>query len=126
MCRRREAPARALRSGARALRHLSEGKIACSRCYSSRLIAARESRGICTRLRQRRGELSVLFVKQNIETKGRVARACFGGLLLLAAGCLAPSSGVLAGIFVAAAIFTIFEAFRGWCAFRACGIKTPL
>lgn len=64
-------------------------------------------------------------MKPNIDRKGRVARGGLGVLFLLAAGCLAPYNVLLAVAFLLIAIFTLFEAFRGWCAVRACGIKTP-
>ncbi|CAN5763645.1 hypothetical protein BH20VER1_BH20VER1_08140 [soil metagenome] len=65
-------------------------------------------------------------MKRNIENNGRIARGGIGLLLLLAAGVLVPVSGILAVLFALAGLFTIFEALKGWCAVRACGIKTPL
>ena len=32
----------------------------------------------------------------------------------------------LGGVLLASAVFVAFEALRGWCALRACGIKTKL
>jgi hypothetical protein len=64
-------------------------------------------------------------VKPNIDSKGRAARGGIGALLLLAAGCLVPVNGLLAVLFTLAALFTFYEAVKGWCALRACGIKTP-
>jgi hypothetical protein len=34
-------------------------------------------------------------------------------------------NGILAVIFLVAGLFTLYEAAQGWCALRACGIKTP-
>jgi hypothetical protein len=65
-------------------------------------------------------------MKPNIDRRGRMARGGLGVLFLLAAGCLAPYAGLLALVFLLIGVFTIFEAYRGWCAVRACGIKTPL
>ena len=48
-----------------------------------------------------------------------------GGLSLLAAYLFLSVSGWLALLFLLLGIFTLFEAARGWCAFRACGVKTP-
>ena len=64
-------------------------------------------------------------MKQNIDKTGRVARGGIGIIFLLAAGTLVPYSAPLAALFLLAGLFTIFEAARGWCAVRACGIKTP-
>jgi hypothetical protein len=64
-------------------------------------------------------------MKQNIDSKGRLARGGLSLMLLLAAGCLVPVNGTLAIFFAVAGLFTAYEALKGWCAFRACGIKTP-
>lgn len=70
--------------------------------------------------------LNIPLMKQNIDTKGRAARGSVGVLFLLAAALLAPQSGALAVLFVLCGLFALFEALRGWCAVRACAIKTPL
>ena len=65
-------------------------------------------------------------MKPNIEAKGRAARGglalifLFGGILLVGA---AP---LFAGIFILVGLFCAFESWVGWCAVRACGVKTPL
>ena len=64
-------------------------------------------------------------VKPNIDTQGRKARGGFGILFLLLAGCLLPVNGTLALVFLLVGLFGLFEAWKGWCAVRACGIKTP-
>ena len=64
-------------------------------------------------------------MRPNIGKSGRLARGGFGLIFLLTAAVLFPQSGWLAGLFAIAGGFTIFEALRGWCAVRACGIKTP-
>jgi len=69
--------------------------------------------------------LQCLQMKQNIDATGRAARGGIGLLFLLAAGCLVPVNGVLAGLFAVAGVFALWEASRGWCALRACGIKLP-
>jgi hypothetical protein len=47
------------------------------------------------------------------------------GLLLLSAGVLLLQTLLTASIFLLAlAAFVFFEAARGWCFLRACGIKT--
>ncbi len=73
-------------------------------------------------------------MKPNIELKGRVARGITGTLCIVAGvACWWigwPESttwrwglsilGVLAGG------FQLFEARKGWCVARACGLKTPM
>jgi hypothetical protein len=64
------------------------------------------------------------FLKRNIELRGRILRAT-GALILLNGGLLALqwNQWVAIALF-AGALFMAFEAWRGWCAARACGIKT--
>ena len=64
-------------------------------------------------------------MKPNIEKTGRIARGGISLIFLLAAGVLVPYTAPLAVIFLLVGLFTLFEALRGWCAVRACGIKTP-
>jgi hypothetical protein len=66
------------------------------------------------------------FFAPNLERNGRLLRGLSGGLLLLA-GIIAFKWNLLAAIILlCSAAFTLFEAFRGWCVMRACGIKTKL
>ena len=66
------------------------------------------------------------FFAPNIERHGRLVRGIAGVLLLL--------GGIIALFFIwwlglillASAAFVLFEALRGWCFMRACGIKTKL
>ncbi len=65
------------------------------------------------------------FFTSNIGTAGRVVRgacglACLGGSFLL------RDSTVPAVLLLGSGIFMLFEAVRGWCVARACGLKTPL
>jgi hypothetical protein len=66
------------------------------------------------------------FLASNLETRGRIIRGIVAVILL--AGALAslfllpPVSPVL----LIAGLFILFEALRGWCVLRACGIKTRL
>ncbi len=66
------------------------------------------------------------FFAQNIDSTGRAVRAAIGLALLLAAWLLRRDVPWLAVALVAAALFTFLEALRGWCALRACGVKTRL
>ena len=62
----------------------------------------------------------------NIDNKGRLIRG-FGALALLVGAVFGFSVSVWLGIVLTASgVFVAFEALRGWCALRACGIKTKL
>lgn len=63
------------------------------------------------------------FLRPNIETKGRVIRGI--GALALGIGALlswphSHAAGIALG---ASSAFVAFEAARGWCVARACGVK---
>ena len=65
------------------------------------------------------------FFTPNISGTGRVLRAIYG-LLMLGGGIFVglkvnPWLGVVLGFM---GIFGLYEAMRGWCIMRACGIKT--
>ena len=62
----------------------------------------------------------------NIDSRGRIWRAIGGVIFLVASVVLQPHSRLAAVICVFVALFLFFEAARGWCAARACGIRTPL
>lgn len=67
-----------------------------------------------------------LFFSPNLERKGRIVRA-LGGVVLLVGGVILWRSTLWAAIVMfACGGFMLFEAFRGWCLLRACGIKTKL
>lgn len=64
------------------------------------------------------------FLSPNIDFKGRKVRAVLGSLLLLA-GTVVMFWNVRAALVLwGSAAFVLFEAARGWCFVRACGIKT--
>lgn len=66
------------------------------------------------------------FFARNIATRGRVARAVWG-LSLIAAGVVVHSRSRWACYGLAAGgAFSLFEAARGWCIMRACGVKTRM
>ena len=73
-------------------------------------------------------------VRPNITKAGRIARATTGALCIGAGVVLwlvpwpeTPAYRWIACIvLIAAGLFQLFEAKRGWCVARACGIKTPL
>jgi hypothetical protein len=63
---------------------------------------------------------------RNIDNKGRLVRGIFAVVLFVGAGfAFAKSIWLGLGLAVSGA-FVLFEAVRGWCALRACGIKTKL
>ena len=61
---------------------------------------------------------------RNIDNRGRLMRAFFGVCLLAGAIFAWQASRVLCAVLLVSAGFVFFEAARGWCALRACGIKT--
>jgi hypothetical protein len=64
------------------------------------------------------------FLLPNIDTKGRVIRALGALILGIAAPLTWPHSSVAAIALGASSAFMAFEAARGWCVARACGVKT--
>ncbi len=64
--------------------------------------------------------------KRNIDNRGRLVRGLMALALFVGAGFAFRTSTVLAIILIASGGFVLFEALRGWCAIRACGIKTKL
>ncbi len=66
------------------------------------------------------------FFARNIDGKGRLVRGLMGLALLVGAAFGFGQSAWLGIILTAAGLFGLFEASRGWCLARACGIKTKL
>jgi len=66
------------------------------------------------------------FFPRNIDNTGRAARGIIALGLLLGAWLLRNEVAWLPIALLLAAAFTLFEALRGWCALRACGVKTRL
>ena len=66
------------------------------------------------------------FFSRNIDHKGRIVRG-LGGLALLVGAVFGLSVSLWLGLaLIGSGLFVAFEALRGWCALRACGIKTKL
>jgi len=66
------------------------------------------------------------FFQPNINHRGRIARGVMGSLCLIA-GIITVDFQLAVGlVFVIAGLFALFEAVRGWCLARACGIKTKV
>jgi hypothetical protein len=66
------------------------------------------------------------FFQPNIKRQGRIARGVIGSLCLIAGIILVDFNLWLGLFFVVAGLFAIYEALRGWCLARACGIKTKI
>jgi hypothetical protein len=64
--------------------------------------------------------------RRNINNKGRFVRGLGALALLAAAGFVFTFSVWLGLVLFVAGAFVAFEALRGWCALRACGIRTKL
>ena len=62
--------------------------------------------------------------KPNLELKGRLLRGAAGLVLLAAALGFLETSALFSFVLTGAAVLALFEAVRGWCLLRACGIKT--
>ncbi|MGZ8900103.1 MAG: YgaP-like transmembrane domain [Limisphaerales bacterium] len=64
--------------------------------------------------------------KPNISGKGRIVRGIIAVILLGIAIFASEFPAVARWSFAAGGVFVAFEALRGWCALRACGVKTRL
>jgi hypothetical protein len=60
----------------------------------------------------------------NIDNKGRLFRAGGSVIMATAATLLWSKFFAVGAVFAVASAFLAFEAARGWCALRACGVKT--
>ena len=66
------------------------------------------------------------FFNRNIGFQGRMVRGVIGAILLISGIIMADFELWICLTLVAIGLFVIFEAVRGWCFARACGIKTRL
>jgi hypothetical protein len=66
------------------------------------------------------------FFRPNLKRHGRIARGVIGSLCLIAGIITVDFTLWLGLIFVVAGLFAIYEALRGWCLARACGVKTRI
>jgi sulfite exporter TauE/SafE len=66
-----------------------------------------------------------LFVP-NLDRPGRVARSTIGGSLAAIGAVVFAQEPLLGIALLAAGVFMLFEGLRGWCALRACRIRTPI
>jgi hypothetical protein len=65
------------------------------------------------------------FFAPNIGPAGRVARALWGVGLIIVGLIFDSNRAVSVALFLFGG-FALFEALRGWCIMRACGIRTKL
>lgn len=66
------------------------------------------------------------FFSPNLDLRGRLVRG-IGGALFVTAGILACGQSVWLGVVLSlSGGFMLFEAVRGWCVMRACGLRTKL
>jgi len=66
------------------------------------------------------------FFARNIDNKGRLFRG-LAALVLFAASAFGFAQPIWLGVsLLVAGGFVTFEALRGWCLLRACGVKTRL
>jgi hypothetical protein len=65
------------------------------------------------------------FFKSNIDLRGRIVRG-FCGLLCLGGAAMLRDQTVPFVLCLGSGLFMLFEAVKGWCVARACGLKTPL
>lgn len=66
------------------------------------------------------------FFARNLDHRGRMVRGIGGGLFVLG-GVVACRFNTWLGVtLILSGGFMLFEAVRGWCVMRACGIKTRL
>jgi len=66
------------------------------------------------------------FFARNIDRRGRIVRAVWGLSLIVAALLVWSRSVWICVALLAGGVFALYEAARGWCVMRACGIKTKL
>jgi hypothetical protein len=66
------------------------------------------------------------FFSRNIDNQGRLVRGLAALGLFVGAWFAFGVATWLGIVFVVSGGFVLFEALRGWCLMRACGIKTKL
>jgi hypothetical protein len=84
----------------------------------------RGSVGCCLRAKTESVFSMLKFLSPNLERTGRIVRAVLGSLCLVG-GVAVGFWNLWAGLaLIGSGAFMLFEALRGWCVMRACGIKT--
>jgi hypothetical protein len=70
--------------------------------------------------------LAMKWLAPNIGRTGRIVRGLLGIALIIAGLVASRHSSWLCILLIGFGVFGLFEAARGWCFARACGIKTRL
>ncbi len=65
------------------------------------------------------------FWERNLDFRGRLVRGVIGALLLIAGIVVADFHLEACLALVGLGLFGLFEALRGWCLLRACGVRMP-
>ena len=66
------------------------------------------------------------FFSRNIGNRGRLARALTGIALIITGLVVSAPDRWVCFALVASGGFVVYEAARGWCVMRACGIRTKI
>ena len=66
------------------------------------------------------------FFATNIDRRGRIVRAVWGAALITVGVLIFKHHPWVCIGLVACGVFAVYEAVRGWCLMRACGIKTKV
>lgn len=66
------------------------------------------------------------FFARNLDNRGRAVRATVGLALVIAGFAVKGTATWACYPLVLSGCFVLYEAVRGWCLLRACGIKTRL
>lgn len=64
------------------------------------------------------------FFAANIDGRGRLIRGVLGALLVVAGFIVCRYQIIAAVALIISGGFCLFEAVRGWCVMRACGVRT--
>lgn len=64
------------------------------------------------------------FFAANLDGRGRLIRGTLGAALVIAGVVVCNYQLVAAIALIVSGGFCLFEAVRGWCVMRACGVKT--
>lgn len=64
------------------------------------------------------------FFSRNLDNKGRWVRGVLAAALFVGSGFGFAQAWWMGLALLASGLFVAFEAVRGWCVMRACGIKT--
>jgi hypothetical protein len=65
------------------------------------------------------------FFSRNLDARGRLVRGSLGVALMVTGLLVSQPDGWACVLLVASGGFVLYEAVRGWCVMRACGIRTP-